>query len=136
MYRLALAAASARPGRPDMAETRSRLSHLGGSATSGPFNLPVGGEELSRLRTVKLPRFASAELILLFAQGSKLDGVKFVSGSDKLKSAEKLLSATKFDMPFPDDEPTRVVRRAILGCYSVSGCSLVFMPAKDFSPIN
>jgi hypothetical protein len=123
-----------------MAETRSRLSHLGGSVTSGPFNLPVGGEELSRLRTVKLPRFvpgsASAELILLFAQGSKLDGVKFVSGSDKLKSAEKLLSATKFDMPFPDDGPTRVVRRAILGCYSVSGCSLVFMPAENFSPIN
>jgi len=123
-----------------MAETRSRLSHLGGSATSGPFNLPVGGEELSRLRTVKLPRIvpgsANAELMLLFGQGSKLDGVKFVSGSDKLKSADKLLNATKFDMPFPDDGPTRVVRRAILGCYSASGCSLVFMPADNFSPIN
>jgi len=140
MYRLALAAASAWPGRHDMAETRSRLSHLGGSATSGPFNLPVGGEELSRLRTVKLPRIvpgsANAELMLLFGQGSKLDGVKFVSGSDKLKSADKLLNATKFDMSFPDDGPTRVVRRAILGCYSASGCSLVFMPADNFSPIN
>jgi len=140
MYRLALAAALAWPNRPDMAETRARLSHLGGRATSGPFNLPLGGEELSRLRTVKLPRIvpgsASAELMLLFAQGSKLDGVKFVSGSDKLKSAEKLLSATKFDMRFPEDGPTRVVRRAILGCYSASGCSLVFMPAENFSPIN
>src|SRR5438045_9125649 len=105
MDRPGLAAASAWPGRHDMAETRSRLSHLGGSATSGPFNLPVGGEELSRLRTVKLPRIvpgsANAELMLLFGQGSKLDGVKFVSGSDKLKSADKLLNATKFDMSFP-----------------------------------
>src|SRR5439155_20568496 len=140
MYRLALAAASAWQGKFDMEETRSRLSHLGGSATGGPFNSPVGGEELSRLRTVKLPRIvpgsASAELMLLFGQGSKLDGVKFVSGSDKLKSADKLLNATKFDMPFPDDGPTRVVRRAILGCYSAWGCSLVFMPADNFSPIN
>jgi hypothetical protein len=91
-----------------------------------------GGKELSRLRTVKLPRIvpgsASAELMLLFAPGSKLDGMKFISGSDKLKSAEKMLKTTRFDIPLPDDAPTRVVRRAMLGCYSVTGGSLVFMP--------
>jgi hypothetical protein len=60
--------------------------------------------------------------------------VKFISGAEPLKSAEKSLLSTKFNVNFPDDGPSRNLRRGILGCYPYTGCSFVLMtPASVFS---
>ncbi|MGA8150450.1 MAG: DUF3857 domain-containing protein [Terriglobales bacterium] len=136
MYRLALAASR----RPDaMKDTQARLDHLDGTTKTGRFG-PNGGAELSELRTVTLPHIttesASAEFFLLFGPRSKVQEVKFVSGSEKLKSADKPLSAATFEMPLPDDGPTRLVRRGVLSCSSISGCVFVFYTPNLVRSVN
>jgi tetratricopeptide (TPR) repeat protein len=136
MYRLALAEARV-PDR--MKETQARLEHLGGVTKTGRFG-PNGTEELSEMRTFKLQHItsdtASAEFFLLFGPGSKLEDIKFVSGSDKLKSADKALSSVAFKLPFPDDGPTRLLRRGLLSCSPISGCTLVLYTPNMVRSLN
>jgi len=136
MYRLALAASH----RWDaMKKTLERLDKLGGNAKL-PRLGDTGRDELIKLRTVTLPNITSeavsAEFFLLFGAGSKVQEVKFVSGSEKLKSADKALSAAVFEMPLPDDSPTRVVRRGVLSCSSISGCAFVLYTPDLVRSVN
>jgi tetratricopeptide (TPR) repeat protein/transglutaminase-like putative cysteine protease len=125
MYRLALVAS---PRLNAMKDTESRLERLGGTVGHGRLD-SSGREELGRLRTVHLSRItseaATGEFFLLFVVGSKVQDVKFVSGSEKLKSADKALRAATFDVPLPDDGPTRLIRKGVLSCAPVSGCMFV-----------
>ncbi len=132
MYQLALAAGRA----PDsgsasdrMKEIQARLDHIRGKPGTGRGGRP-GGEELTLLRTVKLQPVssatASAEFFLLIGQGSRVLEVRFISGAEELKAADKALKLAAVHMPFPDDGPARVVRRGVVSCSSMSGCSLVF----------
>ena len=124
MYHLALSASS---NLPETQERLNRLNH-GAIRPQNPFS---GGAELSQLRTTKLSRIvpgtASAEFFLLFGPGSKLEEVKFIKGSEKLRTAGKILSSTHFKVPFPDDSAALLVRRGILGCYPTTGCALVLL---------
>ncbi|HZR32145.1 MAG TPA: DUF3857 domain-containing protein [Terriglobales bacterium] len=135
-YQLALAAAGV-SGR--MPETQLRLEHLNGKTTSDRLDNSVAAD-LSLRRTFKLrritPETASAEFFLVLGQGSKVEEVKFISGSDKLKSADKVLSSLNFKTPLPDDGPTRLVRRGILSCYLTSGCSFVFLTPDMVRSVN
>jgi tetratricopeptide (TPR) repeat protein len=136
MYRLALIAS---PKLGTMKDTETRLERLGGSVKLGRLG-NSGREELGKLRTVTLSRItsepASGEFFLLFGAGSKVQEVKFVSGSEKLKSADKALSAAAYDMPLPDDSPTRLVRRGALSCSSISGCVFVFYTPDLVRSVN
>ncbi len=107
MYRLALEAPKPETQRvaDDLSETRKRLAHLtSGSksrtAADAVLSAP-SGVNFTLNGLVKLPRFipghGSAEFFLLFAPGPKLEDVKFISGSDNLKGAEKgVLESVKF----------------------------------------
>jgi len=139
-YQLALAVSSGKPGATDnLPETRARLEHLrpGGSAYSALFNET---SELSTIRTVKLARLtpgnASAEYFVLFGPGSKVEDVKFISGSDALKTAAKIFSSVPFKVSLPDDGPTRLLRRAMIACSSVSGCNLVLFLPDSVRSVN
>jgi tetratricopeptide (TPR) repeat protein len=136
MYRLALIAS---PRLDTMKETQSRLERLGSTVGHGRLE-NSGREELGKLRTVTLSRItsesATGEFFLLFGAGSKVQEVKFVSGSEKLKSADKALSAAPFDVPFPDDGPTRLVRRGVLSCSSISGCIFVLYTPDVVRSVN
>jgi tetratricopeptide (TPR) repeat protein len=136
MYRLSLAAS----GRPDaMKDTQARLDRLGGTTKTLRFD-PNGGADLSKLRTIVLPRISSetssAEFFLLFGAGSKVAEVKFVSGSEKLKSADKALSSAPFEMPLPDDAPTHLLRRGVLSCSSITGCVFVLYTPDMVRSVN
>jgi len=123
MYRLALAVTSTLP------ETRERLERLTGSGIKPDSSRVSAPQELSEMRTVKLDRLiegaASAEFFLILAPGPRVEEVKFISGSEKLRSAGKTLAAAKLPEPFPQGSSARLVRRGILGCYAVTGCSFV-----------
>ena len=91
-------------------------------------------EELVKLRTVKLEPFSketgSAEYFILVGQGSKVLDAKFVSGDDALRKATPALKAAKYDAHLPDDSPMHIVRRGVVMCSEVSGCSIVlYTPA-------
>jgi tetratricopeptide (TPR) repeat protein len=124
MYRLALAQTLHPP------ETQERLDHLAHAKTKSASAFQ-GGAELSQMRTTKVGRLvpgsASAEFFFLFAPGSKVADVRFISGSETLRTASKTLSTTAFNVPFPAGSDARVLRRGILGCYPTTGCTLVML---------
>ncbi|MGA7850650.1 MAG: DUF3857 domain-containing protein [Terriglobales bacterium] len=130
MYRLALAIPEVHGGSWD--EAREHLEHLTGAKAPKATDVLRGdpsGSELSELRSVKLKRLvpgsATAEFFLLFGPGPKVEDVKFVSGSEKLKSAVEALTKSDFQVAFPEGSSARLVRRAILMCSSISGCTAV-----------
>jgi tetratricopeptide (TPR) repeat protein len=142
LYRLALAASPLQSGGVyiQTEQTIQKIVKLGGSIAKPKQNLNHPEEELSRMRIIKLPRLisetASAEFFVLIGRDSKVDEVKFISGSDKLKTADKALASAEFDLPLPDEVPTRIIRRGILGCYAVTGCSFVMYPTYDVKSVN
>ncbi len=129
-YRLALAALDFGANAEEIQAHLSRL--LPGTNLNTGFDLHRGGsagEELSRIRTVKLPRIvpgsASAEYFLAFGPGAKLEDVKFISGSDKLKPAEKVIRGAVFPVSYPQGSMAHIVRCAIVSCSSYTGCAIV-----------
>lgn len=96
-------------------------------------HLLAAQSELSEIRTLNLPNLAkieaTAEFFILYAPGPKAVDVKFIKGSEELKDAKKSLLSAKFNITFPDDAPTRILRRAVLGCETLtSSCDLVLFP--------
>jgi hypothetical protein len=96
-------------------------------------------------RTFKLPRFLtgteSAEFFVLFASDGKsntfkVEEVKFISGSEKMKPQGKQLRNINFHVPAPDSVPARFVRRGILGCYQYTGCSFVLLDPASVQSLN
>jgi tetratricopeptide (TPR) repeat protein len=142
MYRLALAAPDARfPGGTEET-TRQRLQRITGVKvpTAPGFTRDSSGAELSQLRTVKLKRLVpgseTAEFFLLFSPGAKVEDTQFISGSEKLKSAEDVLSETDFQVAFPKGSSARLVRRAIVNCSPVSGCQAVLLSPDSVKSVN
>ncbi len=139
MYRLSLAASSTLSGSGQTDQTLQRIARLGAKSNKLEHGYG-GGEELSQMRTTKLPRIvagtATAEFFLLIGPGSNVEAAKFVSGSEKLKAADKALTSAKFDFPFPDQGPTYIVRRGVLGCFEVTACSFVVYPVNLVFSVN
>lgn len=116
--------------------TTPKLVRRHSSAASTP-SWP--GEELSRMRTVKLPtitsKAVSGEFFVLFSPGGKVDDTKFISGSESLKDTGPRLAAMKFPVEFPGPGPARIVRRGILTC-GVAGCDFTFLLPDAVRSIN
>jgi hypothetical protein len=104
----------------------------------------VDAVALQNLRTLKLDKFpgkptqhASAEFFLLFAAGPKVVGVRFISGSDELRDAGKILAAANVNILFPDDHPTQVLRRGVLDCEpEIPGCVFAFIPPTSVTSVK
>jgi tetratricopeptide (TPR) repeat protein len=112
--------------RRDAPALEKDIRRLGGKLES-----PDLMDDLNHMRTFKLPRIvggtSSAEFLVLIGPGAKVEA-KFVSGSDSLKGVHATLESTNFNQTFPDDHPTRLLRRGIVGCYQYTGCSFVLIP--------
>ena len=102
-------------------------------------------DEVIRERTFRLPRFLpgteNAEFFVLLASDGKsktfkVEDVKFISGSDKMKLQGKQLKNIDFNVPAPSNVPTRFVRRGILGCYEYSGCSFIVLDPASVHSLN
>jgi len=132
-YRWAIDAGNAPEETPDrLAALHANKTARGGVRDSG---------SLSNLRTIKLPRIvaksASADFFLLFGPGEKLTAVKFLSGSDSLRDAQKSLMSADFGVTFPDDGPTQVLRRGRLICDATpAGCEIVLDLPGDVHAIE
>lgn len=141
-YRLVLATPEAQGSGAAWEETRRRLNHLtDGKAPTAMESLHGnGGSELSQLRTVKLRRVvtgsATAEFFLLFSTASKVPEVQFISGSEKLRSADHSLSEARFQIAFPEGSSARLVRRAILMCSNVVGCNAVLFTPDSVNSVK
>ncbi|MGH9795728.1 MAG: DUF3857 domain-containing protein [Candidatus Acidiferrales bacterium] len=157
LYAQALAAT-----RPN-SETRARLAALVSDENEIEHLVRKAGERNSQQRTVKLDRLvkdkASAEFFVLLAPGAAgmadssaadssssaaaatgsgaiVEDVKFISGDERLRPFADRLRSASFVAPFPDDTPTKIVRRGILSCTPAMGCGFVLMVPDDVTSVN
>jgi hypothetical protein len=97
-------------------------------------------EELSRMRTVKLPKIvngtASADFYVLIGPGGKVKGTNFIRGSEFLRFSGDDLAKAPFKVPLPADSNAQLLRKGILSCSSYTGCSFVFYPLPVAAAAN
>jgi tetratricopeptide (TPR) repeat protein/transglutaminase-like putative cysteine protease len=140
IHTYALALTGLRP----IPETRGRLGTLLGGTDKVDATLSKYHDELQDLRTSKLeeraPVTGSAEYFVLLGaaqDGVSVQGVKFVSGEEKLRSLDETLRHLKFNLNFPDDTPTKILRRGVLSCSQASSrCTFVLTLPDDVRSID
>jgi tetratricopeptide (TPR) repeat protein/transglutaminase-like putative cysteine protease len=121
---------------------KDHLDEIGGKSSPHlKSRLDNSGEGRSIKLSRLVPGTASADFFVVLRQvpgtsDGRIDEVKFIKGSDELKSADDKLKSGKFNSVFPDDAPTRLVRRGILACYPSSGCSFILLYASDVLSLN
>jgi len=135
--------AMALSGLRPIPETRGRLAALVGGADKVDAAVNKHRDDLSALRTVKLgkaDKTGSAEFFVMLApsgSGVSVDDVKFISGDDALKTYVEALKTAKYNFSFPDDTPTKIVRRGVLSCSKTTGeCVFVMLLPDDVRSVN
>jgi tetratricopeptide (TPR) repeat protein len=129
--------------RPTL-ETRSRLAALVGGDTKVLTAIEQHKLDFQGLRTVKLGKLSSlsgtAEFFVVLAAspaGTRVEAAKFISGEEKLKPLTENLRSAKIDFAFPDDAPTKILRRGILSCSKTNGeCEFVMMLPEDVHSVD
>jgi hypothetical protein len=101
------------------------------------WRLPSGAwtktasEQLNEMRTVHFGKVAnfsgSAEFTIVFASG-KVESVRFVSGEDAVKALIPKIKDGHFQVEFPAGSQAKILRRAQVGCFPISGCMAIFIP--------
>ncbi|HUA00731.1 MAG TPA: DUF3857 domain-containing protein [Candidatus Aquilonibacter sp.] len=140
-FALALAAPFSVP------ETRARLILLLGGNSGIDGMVKKATPELASMRSFELKGLlkedATADfLVLLSPAGSdgasvKVDGSKFVSGSEALRSFADKLMALDYGTAFPDAAPAKLVRRGTMTCSAKSGdCTFKLLLPDDVHGIN
>jgi tetratricopeptide (TPR) repeat protein len=125
-------------------ETKGRLAALVGGDGNATKAVDQHRMDLQSLRTIKLGKIApaagTAEFFVIVsssAGATKVDAAKFVSGEEKLKPLTENLRSAKIDFAFPDDEPTKVLRRGILSCsQTTKECDFVMMLPEDVHSVD
>lgn len=144
MYRIALLLAN--NGDDELQKRLDNLTHTHDEPdkASGPYHVKIDKyglrNSLNESWTVNLPRIATsevnAEFFVLLGPGGKVEGVHFVSGSEKLQYAGKTLSAANFKAVFPEDGNARILRRGILACYKDTGCAFTELSPSQVHSVN
>jgi hypothetical protein len=144
MYRLALYSYPSRtPHVSD--ETRKRLEHLSPGSPDSRERFSELTDEVNHTRTTRLPRVvpgtAHADFFLVFTRDAKnsfvkVEDVKFINGSESLKSANTTWKSVISKIAIPGDSHPRILRRGTLGCYPDSGCSFTLFIPRDVYSLN
>jgi len=137
-YALALAAPNSLP------DTRARLTLLLGGNSQIDDLVSKAKPEFESLRTIPAGKLlhedAQADFFILLSPGEKearVDAVRFVGGSDKLRPFADRLRTLDYGPVFPDASPTKLVRRGTLSCSASNGsCVLTLTSPEDVHAIN
>lgn len=132
-YALALAAPGSLP------ETRAKLTLLLGGNTEINALVEQARPDLATLRRIPAGKLdaedVQADFLILLSPGEKsarVDGVKFIGGSDRLKPFSERLRSLDFGTVFPNRTPVKLVRRATLTCAAKTGdCTLTLIRPED-----
>jgi tetratricopeptide (TPR) repeat protein len=125
-------------------ETRGRLAALVGGDSKASGVVEQHRLDLQKMRTVKLGKIApasgTAEFFVVMTSssaGTKVEAAKFISGEEKLKPLTENLRSAKVDFAFPDDVPTKILRRGVLSCSKSSDeCEFVMMVPEDVHSVD
>jgi tetratricopeptide (TPR) repeat protein len=125
-------------------ETKGRLAALVGGDANATKAVEQHRPDLQTLRTIHLGKVASvsgtADFFVIVTSSSgdtKVQAAKFVSGDEKLKPLTESLRSAKIDFAFPDDAPTKILRRGTLTCSQDShDCNFVMMLPEDVHSVD
>jgi len=134
MYALALAAYRPVP------ETRPRLAALLGDDKKVDAEVAKAKPELDGLRSVRVPAIGKDAMqadFLVLLTGPKAEQVKFVKGDNKLQALVEALRGAKFNVQFPDDTPTKILRRGTVSCNAgQTECTFTMVPPDTVNSVN
>jgi Flp pilus assembly protein TadD len=138
MFALAIAAPHSIP------ETRARLVILLGGNASVDALVRQVQPELASIRAMPagklLKEDAQADFFILISPGGKnprIDAVKFISGSEKLRPFAEKLRSLEYGAMFPDSSPIKLVRRGTLACSASTGdCTFTLIRPEDVRSLN
>lgn len=126
-------------------ETRGRLAALvGGDAKVSPA-VEQNRPDFQTLHTIKLGKVSAASgsadfFVVITADASgtgKIEAAKFIRGEEKLKPLADNLRTAKINFPFPDSEPTKILRRGVLSCSQPGGqCEFVMVLPEDVHAVD
>jgi len=138
----ALALASVRPD-PD---TRGHLERLLGSAQKVQPLVEKVTPQLVGVRSVNLGKLlpvsdkkqpVAADFFVLLSPPGKVESVRYVSGSEDLKNVAAALKGSELAGAFPDNNPTKLIRRGTLSCAPASGdCTFVMAEADSITSVD
>lgn len=122
------------------ADARARLEALTGKSAAGAVVMQetdvVMHSRLVRIPSAGLPA-GSAQFLISFDPGPKVDGAKFDSGDAGLKAAVPALTAAHYNVVFPKGVVTTLVRRGELDCEpGVAACDFVLIPTPDLTDVT
>jgi len=125
-------------------ETKGRLAALVGGEANATKAVEQHRADLQRLRTIHLGKIApaggSADFFVIVTSSAgeaRVSAAKFISGEEKLKPLAENLRNAKTDFVFPDDTPTKILRRGTLSCSKEShGCDFVMMIPEDVHSVD
>jgi tetratricopeptide (TPR) repeat protein len=121
---------------PWLEDTPARMRNLANVPL--PKNRISAGEELSLMRTIRLPVITKENVNAYFdvlIAGGKIEKAHFVSRSDLLNDAGDNLEKSTFEEAFPPNSTAHVFRRGVLPCSEI-GCSFVFYPLSVTARTN
>jgi len=108
-----------------VAETLAQYQALAGGKSPSEDDLKQARVDLAsaRIYTIKYAGAEGAEaefwlIVVPTAKGSRAESVKFIGGSDSLKSYSDSLRAIDFGAMFPNDYSGKLIRRGKLACSS------------------
>jgi Flp pilus assembly protein TadD len=138
MFALAIAAPHSVP------ETRARLVILLGGNTGIDALVKQAQPELASIRTLPVGKLLKedpqADFWVLLSPGgktAKVDAVRFISGSEKLRPFAAKLRDLEYGPMFPDPSPIRLIRRGTLACSASTGdCTFTLIRPEDVHSVN
>jgi tetratricopeptide (TPR) repeat protein len=128
-------------------EARESLARLGGKEKVDSY-LNKAQQELFEMRTIKLPsplknekESATAEFYVVLTpgatQGPQVADVKFIRGNQKLEQMATALKSARYNLSFPNENSTRLIRRGTLTCKPGDGeCSFVMYNPEDIVSLD
>jgi hypothetical protein len=93
------------------------------------YSVPGRDNASSLMRTAKFGKVpnlsGSAEFTIVFVPG---ENRVYVSGEESLKALTEKIKAAHYQVEFPAGSQAKLLRRAELSCFPLSGCMAALMP--------
>jgi tetratricopeptide (TPR) repeat protein/transglutaminase-like putative cysteine protease len=132
--------AQAMSGNRPKIDTRERLNKLVADNAKADKLIAELKPQIEAQRTYQIgnlgAKVGKADFFVVFTPTNKVDAVKFISGDDSLKSATQKIQAINYGPLFPDNTPTKLVRRGTLSCEASGNCSFQLMEPEDVTSVN
>jgi tetratricopeptide (TPR) repeat protein/transglutaminase-like putative cysteine protease len=132
--------AQAMSGNRPKIDTRDRLNKLVADNAKAEKLIAELKPQIEAVRTYQLGKLstkpAKADFFVVFTPTNKVEAVKFISGDESLKTATQKIQSINYGPLFPDNTPTKLVRRGTLNCQQSGECSFQLIEPEEVTSVD